>query len=400
MTYKNTYIRTSSYEDSFWKEFDSREARRRFWNDLFKRRGEHHLLNSGCAANKAIYLEVHPYFHEQDRLCSNRCVWCTRGDERKALESNGNIGIEPERLLTLINQISEHIHEGVLLSGNCTEPLQYPMIDEVVKLIKKCNLGFRINTNFYQGDKLFDAVKLLDKRDFIRVSLDGFSENAYNISHRPQFIDAFIRTKTNVEELIQIRDKLHSQFGIGLTWIMTKSNTLLNDIRNALHWAEGLKLNSIRFRIPAEPLVGNESFCKDDPCLTVNELLELKQELQTDLSSLTSVNVQFLEEPHTPQEKTFEKCHYYRIMSVLGASGMFFPCTSLSMVSNRNDLGYGDVNTPAFDYLKTRDAFIKKWSLLNPKKFCNGRVSECTRFEFSVNEWLEIDEKKPDRIPI
>jgi organic radical activating enzyme len=378
-----------TFEESFWKEFGCKYERQNYWRTLFESKFELQRLKDGLPATKPIYLEMHPYHQSQDLLCTNDCVWCTRGDEREIITSNKIPGINPDHLLTFIRQLKGKIHEGILLSGNCTEPLLYPRIDELVHVIKKTGFRLRVYSNFFYGERLLQTIKQWDERDYLRVSLDGFNDNAYRITHRPRFSDAFSKTLSNLEKICQKRDSTGHHFGIGLTWLLTKSNADLKDIKNAVQWVDAHQIQSIRFRVPVTPLIGKKDFCATDSLLGVEELFKLDIELKALKRRFKNVNLQLLEEPAIHPNKPFTNCHYYRIMSVLGATGRFFPCTSVSLATTISpQLNCSNVNDNDFNYIKVRNDLVKHWSRLDPKICCGSNVSECTRFEYSVNEWL------------
>jgi len=375
-------------QDDFWTEFERKNERQNCWRKLFRATSDLQRLIDGLPARKAVYLEVHPYHHSQDMLCTNDCIWCTRGDERKALTSLKVPGIDPDHLILLIQKIRTEIHQGILLSGNCTEPLLYPRIDEVVHAVKITGLRLRVYSNFYYGDRFLPAVRFLDKRDYLRVSIDGFNDKAYRTTHRPRFSDAFAKTVRNLEAICSERDSAGHHFQIGLTWLLTRSNSNLKDIRNAVQWGEAHRIQSIRFRVPVTPLIGKEDFCAADSLLVNEELHALGMEVQTLQRRFREIKLQLVEEPSIQPTKPFSNCHYFRIMSVLGATGRFFPCTSVSLATAMSELGCGDVNEDGFDYSKARHAFAGQWSKLDPKRCCGGDASECTRFEYLVNDWL------------
>ena len=71
--------------------------------------------------------------------------------------------------------------QGVLLSGNSTEPLLYPRIDEVIRAIKNggsdsaSSMFMRLYSNFYYGEKVEAVADVLNQDDYVRVSLDAGS---------------------------------------------------------------------------------------------------------------------------------------------------------------------------------------------------------------------------------
>ena len=376
-------------EFDFWKEFESRDDRQKYWRNMFDQYAEMYNLRHGSPADRAVFLEIHPFHISQKILCTNDCIWCTRGDERDLLSSHRCIGIDPERLLNVLRQLKNNLHEGVLLSGNCTEPLLYPRIDEIVRIIKRNGLRLRIYSNFYHGDRLLSTISLWNDHDFLRVSIDGFSEQAYSVTHRPVNPDAFSRTLRNLEKISTERDRRGQNFGIGLTWLLTRENADIRDIREAIYWADKHNLQSIRFRVPITPLTGKMNFCPAESQIDAEELKGLHTELQAFTPKKTKVTIHVLPETTTQPDKPFNACHYYRIMSILGATGHFFPCTSMSLTAAVQELGFGNINDTDFDYSTIRKAFTTHWHRHNPKIPCDKQRCECTRFEYSVNEWLD-----------
>src|SRR3989339_91383 len=334
-------------------------------------------------------IEIPPYFELQPRPCNNNCIWCTRGEDKTNLLAKKVRGIEPEKLIALIKSLKTMGVQRVLFSGNSTEPLLYPDIDKVIKVVKESGLSLKLFSNFYYGEKLLNVAKYLRQGDTIRISLDAGGENAYNKTHKATDPKAFTKILNNIENLSNNRDENGNQFEIAIAFLITKLNSSKDDIEYILNWARNNKINDIRFSFPLIPKVGyanfNESMLLDD-----KEADDVKAVIENFKNKYPEYakTIHFRELDPGQPDKPFSQCHIWKLIPVLGASGRFFPCTSISLVETMDDSSRGDINSEDFNFVtfwKDSD----KWKHLDPQKCANGKCSDCTFFEHALNKRIE-----------
>lgn len=346
-------------------------------------------LAQGLALRVPLHLEVHPYHFSQEAPCSNLCQHCTKGDDRADLRRLKLTGIEPERLKSLIMSLAGSGIGGVVLSGNSTEPMLYPWIEDTIRTIKEANLRFRLYSNFHYGSKIVPLASILGKRDVIRVSLDAASSEAYDAVHHPIIKEAFPRILKNIEMLADERAKCGTEFSIGIAFLLTRLNSNEADIAALVDWARAKRVDWIRFTVPLLPLIGNDSFDAAQQ-LSVSEVDSLRSFLNGIKEKYPDYAENILvmnDDPDLP-EKPFRFCHHWKAVAMLGATGRFFPCTSMSLARLKDELGLGNVNDPQFDFWKFwNDA--EKWSCLQAQICAAGVSGDCTRYEYAVNEQIE-----------
>lgn len=373
---------------SLVKLSQSPNARRGWFYGLTTAEQRRHAARVGPLPAPVI-LEVHPYRRGQELPCNNDCGHCTRREDRYELGRQGVQGIDPERLLSLIESLRGRGVQRVVLSGNSTEPTQYPEIAEVVRTVKDVGLKLSLFSNYYGADRLLEVASLLAKDDVVRVSLDAGKPQTYNRVHRPLFANAFRQIMTNIENLVQQKRQHRREFCIEISYIITRANCAGEELVNLVNWGREHGVDRVRFSHMLCPRIGNDAF---DHSQVLNEqetarVMTLLRELKAE-SADSSCEIQILDDEPEQAHKPFGKCHHWKLIAMLGACGKFFPCTSVSLVRLMR-LGRGDVNSRDFNFWQWW-AEPQKWSNLRPQTCAAGQPAECTRFEFIVNK--EIDQ--------
>lgn len=356
-------------------------------------------LAQGFPLKWPVRVEIHPYRRGQERPCSNDCTWCTKSDERARLAEGKVMGIDPERLFSLITSLDAREVDHIVLSGNSTEPLLYPEIKELVCTIKEAGFGLSLFSNFYYGKRILtdEVVSTFRPGDVIRVSLDAGSPKAYDKCHRPLVPETtFSTVLSNIALLANMRKEMRGEvadsFAIEIAFLLANQNNSREEINWLLDWASECGVNRVRFSVPLRPQIGNEAF-DDSQLLNEEEATEIFRHLADKRSELESrgqraTEIQLLRDPAGQPRKCFNSCHHWKLIAVLGASGMFFPCTSTSLVDLRNALGGGDINSPDFEFRQFWPN-AEKWTQITPGSCAGGLPCECTRFEFAVNRQIE-----------
>jgi wyosine [tRNA(Phe)-imidazoG37] synthetase (radical SAM superfamily) len=365
-----------------------RNARCQWFWDLTSE-AQRFRIAAGLPLESPVIVEVHPYHESQRVPCNNDCGHCTKGDDRSRLNVRGVEGIDPDRLISFIANLAGRGTKAVVLSGNSTEPLLYPRIDDVIRSVKAAGLALRVFSNFYYGERLLEVVSHLTRHDLLRISLDAASPATYDQVHRPRARRAFERILENIEALAEQRKRERRQFVIEITYLLNRANCGLDDLFSLVRWATERRVDRLRFSLPLRPEIGNDKF--DDRQLLgeqeTNVLIRLLRQLQAELGGGATV-IEILDDPSVQSRKPFRACHHWKMIAVLGACGRFFPCTAVALASMMDRLGQGDINDPNLNFWELW-ADSRKWAHLDPASCASGLPAECTRFEFVVNN--EID---------
>lgn len=378
------------------------------WLEAYTTFEQRYVMATGNSLVSPMRLEIHPYHFSQRTPCNNNCGWCTRAKDKYNIIKKKIEGIPIAPLLRLIRDIKNTGVQDVVISGNSTEPLLYPWIEDLLVEIKKMGLPFRLFSNFYYGFKLLKIAHLFDSDDIVRISLDAGSESGYNLTHKPSDKRAFFKILRNIEQLLKRRKEIGNDFQVHMTYLLSKENSDLEDIRFITEWARDNNLNSIRFSPPLKPKVANDKFDNDFVLsdLEIEKILDFLNDFKTQNPEYAE-SVAILEAYKEQPEKKFEYCHHWKMIAVLGTSGMFFPCTSTSLVESIETLGVGPLKDNNFNFLNfwnNKDS----WKKIVPEKCLNGKCADCTRWEFVVNKEIDrlrtsidkINRNGPDLIAI
>src|SRR3989338_4812161 len=178
-------------------------------------------IASGEHPKFPLQLEVHPH-HASTSFCTNSCEGCTGGYYR-TLPKAQNAGIEPERLVNLIDNLAGTPTKRVVFAGNCTEPLMYPDIVGAIQHVRNAWLEFCLYSNFYLADRdgVLEAIASTDAvNDYVRASLDAGSAEAYNLVHHPTDPDSFTKILRNIERLLELKQTNRPNLYIHLTYLL------------------------------------------------------------------------------------------------------------------------------------------------------------------------------------
>ena len=111
--------------------------------------------------------------------CNYKCDHCVDMDIL-----NTGIQYDHEKLLNSINSlIAKGLRSVILIGGG--EPTAYPGFGEVVRTLKAKDIQVGIVTNGSMLSKVEDIVDVLDKNDWIRLSLDSGSNETFRAMHKP-----------------------------------------------------------------------------------------------------------------------------------------------------------------------------------------------------------------------
>ena len=333
---------------------------------------------------KPLQLEIHPYHISQGIPCTNQCLYCTGQAYRESF-ANGNVkGIEPERLIKTIRESKGYV-KRILLSGNNTEPLLYPKIDNVLDEILNNNMGFFLYTNFYNGnDKIRNILVNGDSSSFVRVSIDAGSSDSYFNVHRPYDKESFEIVCNNVSELLKLRENRGSGLKVYLHYLLTEKNSSCKELDNITNWSFNTGVDVLQFGIPQKPLTLELKEGDYSAIMSSEHYDKMKDDLLNIKERYNGkIRIDLTKPLREQKEKKFERCHIQRIIGVIGYNGLLFPCTSVASEKFRHK-AYGDINKEDI------------WDIWNSKSrlerlnFSLDDCPDCTKMEFNINHELSL----------
>ncbi len=111
--------------------------------------------------------------------CNYRCTHCIDWDILNTAHKHR----EAELRESIAWMAQAGLRSVILIGGG--EPTLYPKFPEFVAFLKELGLQVAIVSNGSRGDRLLEAARFLDARDWIRLSLDSGSNELFIAMHRP-----------------------------------------------------------------------------------------------------------------------------------------------------------------------------------------------------------------------
>jgi radical SAM protein with 4Fe4S-binding SPASM domain len=334
--------------------------------------GKHNLL----------HVEIHPH-HESTEMCNNNCEGCTGGQYRHdSIKKKQKVGIKTPKLIQTINSFKNTGIKRVVYSGNCTEPLLYPNIEDTIEIIRKANLEFSLYSNFYNASD--SIIKVLTSKesinDYLRISLDAGSKKSYNLAHSPKDQNAFNIILENIENLLEHKKQNNPNLFIDITYLLSNKNTDKQDLEFISKWAHNHEgINGLRFTTYQKPLAR-----KMPSSLIITDLKQKRKllaKLKQEYSDKENFQICTMDDEHLTKkkEKPFSKCYVQNVFAVIGFDGEVYPCTAMAYNNSPQEFRFGNINNQEF------------WEIVKnvKKNFPLTNCYDCTRNEYKMNEMFD-----------
>ena len=159
------------------------------------------------------------------------------------------------------------------------EPWLNPEITEIINYIKDNGFFLRITTNLTFDDKTIQIA--FARADVLDVNLSAPNQRIYTKIHNPCSKNAYRNTINNLKVYANLYKK-RSKPLLEINYVITQNN--YNFLKEALALAEKLQVPNIRFRILDTIESTKKLFLKS------NDLILLKQDIQSILSKKTKIN--------------------------------------------------------------------------------------------------------------
>jgi SynChlorMet cassette radical SAM/SPASM protein ScmF len=251
--------------------------------------------------------------------CNLRCRHCWISPEYQG-DGHKSPYLDLDLFRSIIEQAKPLGVSGVKLTGG--EPLLHPQIREILHLLQIENLALNMETNGLLCTPGLARDLAACKNPFVAVSLDG----ADPLTHE------WIRGVEGCFEaaLSGIRNLVKAGFKPQV--IMTVMRRNKDQMEAVVRLAERLGVDSVKFNI-VQPTARGEKMHAAGETLTIDELVDLGQWVETDLSSSTGLTL-FYSHPlaFRPLGKIFgdktDGCSVCGVLNILGvlANGSYALC--------------------------------------------------------------------------
>lgn len=199
--------------------------------------------------SKLVKNKINFYHHLGPRIirinpigyaCTNACPMCWRVMN----QINKKGGLEKTELQwknykKLLENIPFTVETIEVVGGG--EPLLFPQIDKLLKLIKKKKINASLITNGVLLTPKISKLLIDIGWDMVRVSINAGSKEVYPLANGSFYFDKIV---SNLEQLIALKKKKNS-LKVGLHFVIQKPN--FKDIDNFIKLAEKLNIDFISF---------------------------------------------------------------------------------------------------------------------------------------------------------
>lgn len=326
--------------------------------------------------------------------CNFKCPHCIDGD----IINTGkmlNLGY----IKTLIGDWSKKGLKSVILIGG-GEPVLYPHFEEVVKFLKGLFLQVGIVSNGTNLKKIENICQLLDKKDWVRLSIDAGTNATFQKIHQPRIAITLEEIMAGVKK---IRPK-NKNCQIGYSYLIigddkkVKNIPLAKNIGEIAQTAQLAEESGFSY-LSLKPFISPEG----ERSTTISEvnLREIKEEIKKaekpeddNFKVIESINLLCFYDENIKKimQKQPRTCHAQFFRSVVIPSGIYgcslwrgFASTKIGEVNCALDKNYYQ------NLERERGKMIEK---LNAKESCKN--VNC--LYAPLNCWIEELIKSPEKI--
>lgn len=257
--------------------------------------------------------------------CNFQCPHCIDGE----IINTGKI-LDLNYVKTLIRDWARKGLRSVILIGG-GEPVLYPHFEEVVKFLKGLSLQVGIVSNGTNIKKIENICHLLDKGDWVRLSLDAGTNNTFQKIHRPRMNISLEGVMAQVKKMRQ----KNSNFQMGYSFLIIgerkKVNgvALANNIKEIVPATKLAKENGFNY-VSLKPFISPEG--ERSTTISKGNLDEIRREIKKAKVSETknfkvieSINLLCFYDPDLKKamQKQPRMCHAQFFRSVVIPAGVF-----------------------------------------------------------------------------
>ncbi len=205
--------------------------------------------------------------------CTFHCDHCIDGD----IIDTGKF-LDLTYVKKIIKDWNKNGLKSIILIGG-GEPTLYPKFEEVVKFLKSFSLGMGLVSNGTRLDKVENICHLLNKKDWVRLSLDAATDETFEKIHRPK---VKITLSEILEQVKKIRQK-NPNFQIGYSYLIIGDDkkvnniSLVNNIKEIGLAAQKAKDNGFSY-LSLKPFINPDG--DRETKISAKNLKEIKKEIE------------------------------------------------------------------------------------------------------------------------
>ncbi|MCK5132538.1 MAG: SynChlorMet cassette radical SAM/SPASM protein ScmF [Candidatus Sabulitectum sp.] len=213
--------------------------------------------------------------------CNLKCRHCWIAPEYQSSDGNSLPVMDIGLMQSIIEQAKPLGLAGVKLTGG--EPLMHPLISDILELIHSEGLNLTIETNgILCTPVLAEQIKRSSNRLSVSVSLDGADAQVHEwVRGVPGSFDAALEGLNNL-----------SRVGVKPQIIMSIMRRNKHQIEQVIRLAEEIGAGSVKFN-PIQPTARGDAMHDALETLTIQELIELGDWVENDLSSSTPLRLHY-----------------------------------------------------------------------------------------------------------
>jgi organic radical activating enzyme len=325
--------------------------------------------------------------------CNYRCDFCV---DKKII--NKKEQFQYTEVKHVIDNLAERGLRSVILIGG-GEPVLHPHFCDIVRHIKQRNLQLGIVTNGSKAEKIVSIANLLEKKDWVRLSLDAASDDLFLALHNPSLRVSIEKMMQKFSDVKRINPTVLLGASYVITWDGIKINNRTipdntRDIPRVIPLCIKHHFDYISFKPCLIKLAHSEAeslrhcenkFFRETIAKNIGRYIEEAEKMASgNIDLITTINLQALLHG---QGRKFRKqpqyCHIQAFRSVVTPGGIFncpaFRGNAHSYITDK--LGFDNS-------VRAQETIIKNYEhLLHFNAHINCKDIIC--FYHSVNNWIE-----------
>lgn len=290
--------------------------------------------------------------------CNQNCIWCSDYELRNRLKGT----LDKTTIFKLIDDLKDGGTKGIVIEGG-GEPTLHSDFCEIVEYITGKELAVGLITN----GVILNYEHLLEKFEWIRVSLDASDSMEYNRLKKTDYFDKVIN---NIKK-IAAKTKV-----CGVGYILTQYN--LDNLDTLSVKLKKMGVKYIHFR----PVI-------DNPDLYIEKDLSYLKKYENKEFSILDDSLR----ENKIRGNAELPCLAHSITSVISANGDIFICGRLNIYDWLKPIG--NINKESFKNIWTGSVRKTQAQQIMNSNFCNRYCPECriTKFNILINNLQSIQTK-------
>lgn len=325
--------------------------------------------------------------------CNFSCPHCV---DSMIINAGKNLRLEDIRkTISLLH--SKGLLSVILVGGG--EPTLHQDFGRIVTYVKKRRLQLGIVTNGSRLEKIAEVAEQLEKKDWIRISIDAAREETFRVLHQPRTDVALDQILEKASNLKKINPAISLGYSFVIVWEGMeidgkKLSPNINEIAESVELARKHSFDYVSFKpclvrlkdSQRESLLDKVNKEEEEEIIEKIKMnLEMARRVAGDqIKILESVNLKAMLNKETDRiKKQPRRCHMQFFRTVVTPSGIFH-CPAFRGIERAKiaeSVGY--IDRSKFDESLRRTA--KSISTFDAKEEC--KVVGC--FYHQTNWWLE-----------